>query len=335
MSLTTFICVYILALIGIVLILAFLCSLPEIIISKKSLKYQKVKELNENTHIIKTETQIFNKDHNSLDQYNKYGKKRFREECLSKITGNLDYYVELKDNNIKNKETYKDYISKYQQIIDQKSNLYSPFRRIEDKAIKNIKMSEPTFFAFRCKSKYTSPAGRNHYAHTFSLNQNEFDELVNTAIDIQTKKEHKIKETENKNLEINSVCDSLKFVTIEEFEKNWILSAKERIGLKYSDSPGCYIFLIFKNVPSDIKDYMYKSEEVYVGQSLKVNDRVHMHISGKGNGDIYADVKNEKAVYVARVNCNKKDLNYYETGLIEKFNACSSYNKTKGGSACH
>lgn len=75
MSLTTFICVYILALIGIVLILAFLCSLPEIIISKKSLKYQKVKELNENTHIIKTETQTFNKDHNSLDQYNKYGKK--------------------------------------------------------------------------------------------------------------------------------------------------------------------------------------------------------------------------------------------------------------------
>jgi len=72
-------------------------------------------------------------------------------------------------------------------------------------------------------------------------------------------------------------------------------------------------------------------ENIYVGQSVNVCKRVHTHFNGKGNGDVYADIKYGKKVYVRIVPCGKERLNIVEKELIRAFNATNSYNNTQGG----
>lgn len=71
--------------------------------------------------------------------------------------------------------------------------------------------------------------------------------------------------------------------------------------------------------------------DVYVGQSINVNARVHNHIIGKGNGDVFADIKMGKRVLVAICYMPEEELNQAEVWLIRYFDAEHSYNKTKGG----
>lgn len=73
-------------------------------------------------------------------------------------------------------------------------------------------------------------------------------------------------------------------------------------------------------------------ENVYVGQSLHVCSRVRNHLTGHGNGDVYADVRNGKPVFVKIVPCPAQQMNALEKKLIKAFNATSSYNNTAGGS---
>lgn len=102
-------------------------------------------------------------------------------------------------------------------------------------------------------------------------------------------------------------------------------------GLKYLDEPGCYVILIFDE-PVTNGDYSgYK--DVYVGQSITMYQRVRDHFSGKGNGDVYADIKYGKYVYAQFFSCMESELNLKERELIRLFNATESYNKTSGGSA--
>ena len=92
------------------------------------------------------------------------------------------------------------------------------------------------------------------------------------------------------------------------------------------DQPGCYV--IVTSPSPDGKAY----ENVYVGQSLYVCSRVRNHLTGHGNGDVYADVRNGKPVFVKIVPCPAQQMNALEKKLIKAFNATSSYNNTAGGS---
>lgn len=97
-------------------------------------------------------------------------------------------------------------------------------------------------------------------------------------------------------------------------------------GYKTLDQPGCYV--IVTSPSPDGKAY----ENVYVGQSLHVCSRVRNHLTGHGNGDVYADVRNGKPVFVKNVPCSAQQMNDLERDLIRAFNATSSYNSTAGGS---
>lgn len=119
------------------------------------------------------------------------------------------------------------------------------------------------------------------------------------------------------------------FVYWEKFEEDWITSEKDRTGLKYSDFSGCYVILIFDKPVRGRRFWGW--EDIYVGQSVNVCQRVHNHFNGKGKGDVYADIKYGKFAYVRIVPVKQKRLNDMETALIEAFSATSSYNKTKGG----
>lgn len=119
------------------------------------------------------------------------------------------------------------------------------------------------------------------------------------------------------------------FTYWEKFEEEWITSEKDRTGLKYNDFPGCYVILIFDR-PVHGKRF-WGWENIYVGQSVNVCQRVHNHFNGKGKGDVYADIKYGKYAYVRIVPVKAKRLNDMETALIAAFSATNSYNRTKGG----
>lgn len=120
------------------------------------------------------------------------------------------------------------------------------------------------------------------------------------------------------------------FIYYTEFEENWIVKGADKpTGYKYSDFPGCYVIMIFDK-PVRAKRFM-NYENIYIGQSVAVCARVHNHFSGKGKGDVYADIKYGKHAYVRIVPCKAKRLNEMETALIKAFGATESYNKTKGG----
>ena len=119
------------------------------------------------------------------------------------------------------------------------------------------------------------------------------------------------------------------FTYWEKFEDEWIVNEKDRVGLKYNDFSGCYVILIFEK---PVHGHRFSGwENIYVGQSVNVCQRVHNHFNGKGKGDVYADIKYGKFAYVRLIPVKQKRLNDMETALIEAFSATSSYNKTKGG----
>ena len=98
------------------------------------------------------------------------------------------------------------------------------------------------------------------------------------------------------------------------------------------DQPGCYVITIWFRKPSKRMIYQQKRyDEVYVGQSINMYKRVFNHLTGHGNGDVYADVRNKRYVYVSFYPCTPKKLNKNEKKLIEQYRAIDSYNRTKGG----
>lgn len=130
-----------------------------------------------------------------------------------------------------------------------------------------------------------------------------------------------------KRRKLKKKVQSGKFMTAEEFKKNWIIE-KGYTGLKYDDFSGCYIITIYDKSPSKgFKNY----DNIYIGQSENCMHRVFNHITGKGNGDVYADIRAGRKVYISIVPCREKDMNDMEKDLIEAFDYQKAYNKTKGG----
>lgn len=90
------------------------------------------------------------------------------------------------------------------------------------------------------------------------------------------------------------------------------------------DSPGVYILHNLTN------------NKYYVGQSVTVAKRAYAHLSGKGNGDVYADFKynhNFTVQFVLLENApqNIRTLNQLEKHMITRFDAFRrGYNRTRG-----
>lgn len=131
-----------------------------------------------------------------------------------------------------------------------------------------------------------------------------------------------------KNARIRRTVAGKRFTDSKSFEKGWITERGED-GYKYRDFTGCYIILVFDK-PVLNGNYS-RFENIYIGQSLNVCRRVHNHFNGKGNGDVYADIRGGKHVYVQLLKCRKKDMNELERRLIKAFGATRSYNSTRGG----
>lgn len=123
------------------------------------------------------------------------------------------------------------------------------------------------------------------------------------------------------------------FISAEEFQRDWISmkanGRKGAAGYKYEDGAGCYVIESFP-VGTENPDFSHP-DEVYVGQSLHICNRVRNHLNGKGNGDVYADVREGKPVFVHFERCEDPQMNDLEKRLIDAFHATESYNSTRGG----
>lgn len=121
-------------------------------------------------------------------------------------------------------------------------------------------------------------------------------------------------------------------ISSEEFLENWMVGPERKAedGYKYHIFPGCYVILLFDHPPEDGDDFD-RPADVYVGQSLNVTERVHQHFTGFGKGDVYADLKAGRYVYVKLIPCDREALNDLERALIEEYRATESYNATAGG----
>ena len=116
----------------------------------------------------------------------------------------------------------------------------------------------------------------------------------------------------------------------KDFMDLWIVDRKNKEGYFYEHRSGVYVIMVFDKPVR--RNNFSNYENVYVGQSVWMSNRVHNHFIGKGNGDVYADVKYGKAVYVKLIYCDREKMNDLETKLIDKYHATDSYNGTKGGS---
>lgn len=135
----------------------------------------------------------------------------------------------------------------------------------------------------------------------------------------------------SKNARLRRRIRSGKFIHYTRFEENWITEDKDGnpAGYKYNDFSGCYVIMIFDKPVHFGRFGNY--ENIYIGQSVNVCQRVHNHFCGKGKGDVYADIKYGKEAYVRIIPCRISRLNKTEKRLIEAFNATKSYNRTRGG----
>lgn len=75
-------------------------------------------------------------------------------------------------------------------------------------------------------------------------------------------------------------------------------------------------------------------QKYYVGQSEKPVDRVSLHFTGRGNGDVYVDYKNGDAFTVRFYDLDTnhfRDLNELEYHLIRIYEARSKGYNRQGG----
>ncbi len=133
---------------------------------------------------------------------------------------------------------------------------------------------------------------------------------------------------------IRTVVFSGDFMTADQFERDWSRSDFiGKYGSRFVDGPGCYIILMFDS-PVANGDYS-RYINGYIGQSINACARVHNHLTGKGNGDVYADRKSGKYLYVKIITCEISELNDLETRLIASFDWDRLYNRSKGGGSKH
>lgn len=113
--------------------------------------------------------------------------------------------------------------------------------------------------------------------------------------------------------------------TVEKFLDNQAehekLSASQ--GGSYMEYPGCFIFLVLgKGIKRDFADY----KAVYVGASQDVGSGINNEIEGRGNPDVYADIKYDQNVRILFYPCAESELDRMKDSLIVALDADESYN---------
>lgn len=124
---------------------------------------------------------------------------------------------------------------------------------------------------------------------------------------------------------IRQLADSVLEVTPEEFFKirNASLGGRGKKHISTSqDFEGVYIL------------FNHTKDKYYVGQGIRVFQRVNSHFTGHGNGDVYADYKYGDTFTIKMIALSSsgfKTLNELERHTIATYGAYKrGYNRTRG-----
>ena len=112
------------------------------------------------------------------------------------------------------------------------------------------------------------------------------------------------------------------------FMENWDVQSKLQEGSTgegYLNYCGCYVIITCDGAVH--KDDYSKYREIYVGKSTDMGASIHDDFVGKGNADVYADVKYKQHVYVLLYPCSEDKLDQLEESLITALDADASYNR--------
>ena len=116
-------------------------------------------------------------------------------------------------------------------------------------------------------------------------------------------------------------------VSARTFAKKW-LNYDDAPGISDTGCyglPGCYVFLRFSE-KNNVKK-LHRFDDVYVGGSTDMGASVMRHLEGKGNPDVYADVKYGQNVRVLLFPYPPEQLRAKTQELISLLDANRSYNK--------
>ena len=111
------------------------------------------------------------------------------------------------------------------------------------------------------------------------------------------------------------------------FMENWDVQSKLQESSAdegYLNYCGCYVIITCDGAVH--KDDYSKYREIYVGKSANMGASIHDDFTGKGNADVYADVKYKQHVYVLLYPCSEDKLDQLEESLITALDADTSYN---------
>ena len=89
-----------------------------------------------------------------------------------------------------------------------------------------------------------------------------------------------------------------------------------------------YTILIFDDLKTASRESYSNS---YAGQSTKVYHRVYGHLTGKGNGNVYADCRDGRYLMIRIERCEEDQLNDIERERISQLDPKRRYNITSGG----
>ncbi len=119
--------------------------------------------------------------------------------------------------------------------------------------------------------------------------------------------------------DVENKLNTSEVFTINSFIDMYENIKRNNIRLNDVDKPGVYVIL---NKTKNMN---------YVGQSKRVLQRINQHITGKGNGDVYADFKYGDDFEVFVIKCDESELDIVEKNLIKKYEAFSKgYNRNRG-----
>jgi hypothetical protein len=134
--------------------------------------------------------------------------------------------------------------------------------------------------------------------------------FVSLAMLITLNKSRKLDKLQDK---LNSMGEGL---SSDEFMRNW-----RTIG-RNDDITGVYVL------------HNESNDKSYVGQSVRVYHRVHAHLTGRGNGDVYADYKHGDKFDIRAITLAESgypSLNALEKDAISAHRArTKGYNKQRG-----
>ncbi|MGL5590770.1 MAG: GIY-YIG nuclease family protein [Metamycoplasmataceae bacterium] len=131
----------------------------------------------------------------------------------------------------------------------------------------------------------------------------------------------KIKQEIELKARINGMIQNQQKTDAKTFLRDYKLLADKKKGrVSKSDASGIYVL------------YNRTKALYYVGQSKNVLKRVRSHLTGSGNGNVYADFKYGDDFEVVIHKCHENELNLIERRFIAEYNASGShgYNKTRG-----